>query len=270
MPMLLKSATSSIFSTKAAGRSLTNRSISAREKSFCYHYVADPERNGTQAAKKAGYSPATAGSQANRLLKRAHVLEEIHSLEREGEVAAAINFEQVVRRFSDIVRADPSTLCAIEVGACRFCHGKGHEYQWRTQGEFQRRCEDWNSLSDKRKAQVPEPTDEGGYGYSHNLAPNPVCPECDGRGTPEAVLHASSGHPLYAGHKVNQHGGIEIKLKDQVQALENVARIVGAYERDNAQLRPGESFGDLLVSIIKDNKAQGAVLNRGDGGDDNA
>ena len=33
-----------------------------------------------------------------------------------------------------------------------------------------------------------QPTNERGFGYSRNLAPNPDCPECDGRGVSEVVF----------------------------------------------------------------------------------
>ena len=55
--------------------------LTHRKKQFIVHYISDIERNGTRAAKEAGYSPKTAYSQANRLLKDVDVKAEIARLD---------------------------------------------------------------------------------------------------------------------------------------------------------------------------------------------
>lgn len=55
-------------------------------KRFAAEYLADPKRNATAAAIRAGYSAKTAGAQAHKLLKRADVKAAIaESLDRIAE-----------------------------------------------------------------------------------------------------------------------------------------------------------------------------------------
>ena len=69
--------------------------ITPKQQRFCEEYVID--LNGTQAAIRAGYSPAAAKEQAHRLLTKAHVQECLKGLQDQASERCAIDVDYVVR-----------------------------------------------------------------------------------------------------------------------------------------------------------------------------
>lgn len=63
---------------------MTPRKLSLQEAAFCRAYVLDCDRNGAEAARKAGYSVKGASVASAKLMRRQHVRDEIARLE--GEV----------------------------------------------------------------------------------------------------------------------------------------------------------------------------------------
>jgi hypothetical protein len=61
-----------------------NRKLSPQEAAFCRAYVLECDRNGAEAARKAGYAEGSARISAAKLLKRPHVMAEIRRLEAEA------------------------------------------------------------------------------------------------------------------------------------------------------------------------------------------
>lgn len=70
--------------------------LSPREAAFLKHYLADPNRNGTQAAIKAGYAPGSAKVTASRLLTRDNVSSRVAAADQ--KVAASV--ERATDRFA--------------------------------------------------------------------------------------------------------------------------------------------------------------------------
>lgn len=68
--------------------------LTPRRRAFAYEYLKD--RNGTQAAIRAGYSPESAGQEASRLLKNVNILEIIEDAERRAAIAANIDAQYVL------------------------------------------------------------------------------------------------------------------------------------------------------------------------------
>lgn len=121
----------------------------------------------------------------------------------------------------------------------------------------------WNDLPEARRPPFP-PRDDGGYGFRRKRTPHPECPRCEGDGEGRLVVHDTRiDHPLFAGVKETQHG-IEVKLLDRMQALVGIARILGAFEKGNRQKAGDNGLGAYLDALINSNRAQGAVLNRGE------
>ncbi|PNW62797.1 UNVERIFIED_CONTAM: hypothetical protein BEN50_25050 [Euhalothece sp. KZN 001] len=219
---------------------------SKRQEAFCREYVVDG--NATKAAIRAGYAERGAGQSGFRLLKTAEIKNRIAELRQEAGEQVEFTAPDVLRRWAEIATADPNDLVSVEVAACRYCHGSDHAYQWRTEREFERAVADWKKLSDRKRAATPEPTSEGGVGYSRNLAPHPECPECDGQGEPYMRLKDTrKKSPLYAGVKETQHG-VEVKMHDQMAALDSIARHLGLYDADN-RIGSIDALGQALIEI---------------------
>lgn len=198
---------------------------SKRVPRFVEEYCKD--RNGTQAAIRAGYSSNvdTAGVTAARLLGDARVqgliAAEMARVSQEARIEAA----DVLREWLDIATADPSKLARVRRVNCRYCWGAGHQYQWKAR-EYAEACD--AAAADKNPAL---PDCGGGFGYNRTAEPNPACPECDGEGE-EVVFIADvesltgPERKLYAGVKMTRNGP-EVVMRDQDKARDNLAKYLG-------------------------------------------
>ena len=128
---------------------------------------------------------------------------------------------------------DANQLSQYRRGACRYCWGFGHHYQWRDAVEFEeKRLE---AVERDRR----EPEDSGGYGYDHNREPNPECPRCNGDGigqpyfadtrklSPDAAL-------AYSGVKLGK-SGVEITAISRERMYEAVMKRLGLADSEFAQ-----------------------------------
>lgn len=128
---------------------------------------------------------------------------------------------------------DANQLSQYRRGACRYCWGFGHQYQWRDMVEFEeKRLE----ATDRDKR---EPVDVGGYGYDHTREPNPGCPRCNGDGigqpyfadtrklSPVAAL-------AYSGVKLGKNG-VEITAISREKMFEAVMKRLGLADSEFAQ-----------------------------------
>ena len=100
-------------STKRPVRGGGDDVLTAQEAAFLEHYLADPERNGTQAAIKAGYSPKGANVAAIRLLRRPRVAAKVIAAERavfskveEVTDQLVITKERVIRELARMAFSD--------------------------------------------------------------------------------------------------------------------------------------------------------------------
>lgn len=216
--------------------------LSPRQQAFVSEYLVD--RNATKAATRAGYSAKTAYSQGQRLLKNAEVKAALDAAIAAQSIRTEITADAVLKRWWDIATADPREIVTHRRGACRYCYGIEHDYQWRTEREFDDAC------AEAAAKETTEPRFGGGTGYDHARAPNPVCPECSGHGVGYIVAAdvADLSGPaalLYDGVKPTQ-AGIEIKLQDRSKALENVAKHLGMFDPKNA---PGSAENPLSLLI---------------------
>lgn len=163
---------------------------------------------------------------ASALVRNPTVASRIEELLERAARRAEYDIAEALRTQLAIARADPRELIGLRIGACRYCHGVGHLFQWKER-EF---------LEATAKAEQdgsPLPEIAGGFGYRRAADPHPDCPECDGEGvervvprdtsklSPEALL-------LYEGVKVTRDG-LEIKIADRKAALDRANKIIGAY-----------------------------------------
>jgi hypothetical protein len=183
-------------------------------------------------------------SKAWALASRAEVAERITELMRGAARANEAGIAEVLREYLKRLYADPRELTEVRVGACRYCWGKGHRWQF-TDGEMAlKRAEHAERVQRALENDRPAPAefDEGGGGGFNVAAdPNPKCPSCGGAGQANVVLHDSRTYSegalaLFEGVKQTKDG-IEVKMASRTDALEKLARFAGFFEADNAQQR---------------------------------
>ena len=174
--------------------------------------------NGTRSAIEAGFSAKTANRKAYQLLRMPEVVTEIERLRADQSRRLNITSDMILRRRWAIATADANELIEHRRVNCRYCWGKGHQYQW-TRVEFE-------------EAQAGgDPQILGGLGFVKNRDPHPSCPECQGEGVESVHVHDSrrltgAARLLYRGIKKSKDG-IEVLMADQDKALDAVERQLG-------------------------------------------
>lgn len=214
-----------------------DRTLTPKLLAFARHYAR--YRNGTQAYRDAFDSRAegkVAASAGSRLLRDERVQKEIRRVTAAAAKEADADAAWLLRRFLDIATADPRELIGLRVGACRYCHGEGHRYQWREReylDALDKADYDAASLPGYLGSAVKYPDPAGGLDYDATAEPHPDCPECHGEGMERFVPRdtdklSDQALLLYGGVKVKKDG-YEIIIADRQKALENAGRILGAF-----------------------------------------
>lgn len=242
--------------TTGNGNAHTSSSYLRNRQKFAREYVKD--HNATRAAIRAGYSERSAYQTGHVLLKHLEVREHIAELERKAAKALEIEHHDILKKLWDQATADVNDLVRVEHRACRYCHGAGHKFQWKTEREYREAVDDFllNVAGGNHKAlialggtidaggRVPGmPDNDGGYGFDSTASPAPECPECNGEGittVQTSDTRQALAHPLYDGVKQTKDG-IEIKIADRGKALEQVARHLGFFN-DSMKLDVREEF----------------------------
>jgi len=206
--------------------------LNVKQNRFVDEYLID--LNGKQAAIRAGYSEKTAEVQASRLLSNAKVEAAIKLKMDERSERTEITQDMVLSRYWMIATADPRKLIEYRRCACRYCYGIEFNYQWIDENEFTNEYAAFVKNSEENPDEVHVmPTNVGGYGFNPTFTPHNNCPKCFGRGTGDVAPHDTRNIDeqtamLYAGVKVTKEG-LEIKMQDQLKALDSVARHLGMF-----------------------------------------
>ncbi len=163
---------------------------------------------------------------------------------------AAIGATDVLLKFLDVWNADPDELLGLRVGCCRYCYGEGFLYQWREREYIE-------AIVDGE----PMPDVLGGFGFDHTRPPRKDCPECRGEGLERLVPRDTSklspgARALFGGVRKTRHG-IEIIMGDRHKALENVARILGAFS-DKVELAGTLATVAASIKLSTDDPAEAA------------
>ncbi|EOU3427660.1 terminase small subunit [Enterobacter hormaechei subsp. xiangfangensis] len=202
--------------------------LSAKVKRFIAEYLKD--NNATAAAARAGYSDPNYGRQ---LITNPNVAQAIAQQQKASIARTLGSADEVLAQMWQLATFDANQLSQYRRGACRYCWGFGHQYQWRDMVEFEeKRLE---AVERDRR----EPEDSGGYGYDHNREPNPECPRCNGDGvgqpyfadtrklSPDAAL-------AYSGVKLGKNG-VEITAISRERMYEAVMKRLGLADSEFAQ-----------------------------------
>lgn len=202
--------------------------LSANVKRFIAEYLKD--NNATAAAARAGYSDPNYGRQ---LITNPNVSQAIAQQQKASIARTLADADEVLAQMWQLATFDANQLSQYRRGACRYCWGFGHHYQWRDVVEFEERLAE--ALAKKGK----EPNDSGGYGYDHNREPNPACPRCNGDGIgrphfPDSRFLPPTAALAYSGVKVGKNG-VEITSISREKMYEAVMKRLGLADSEFAQ-----------------------------------
>jgi len=235
-----------------------HKPLNAQQRAFVDALLADPKRNATEAYLRV-YTVSTreaASASAGRLMADPRVHALIEKKDEEIAAGSKLTRELLAEHLRQLVIADPRDLMEFYRGACRYCHGHKHRYQF-TPAELERALESYKAndaaaVLKRVPGHVPDPMClrfdyRGGVGFNPHNRPHPACPECFGHGegysyvkdtrdlTPEAAR-------LYAGVKQTKEG-LEIKVRSQDKMVELALRANGmlterAQEGDDGEAPP--------------------------------
>lgn len=217
---------------KSANELVDDDGLTAQQRLFVAEYLKD--NNATQAAIRAGYSKKSAEQIGYQLLQKTSVAQAIVQQQKASIARTLGSADEVLAQMWQLATFDANQLSQYRRGACRYCWGFGHHYQWRDAVEF-----DEALAKAEGKDGVRQPEDPGGYGYDHNREPNPACPRCNGDGigqpyfadtrklSPDAAL-------AYSGVKLGKNG-VEITAISRERMYEAVMKRLGLADSEFAQ-----------------------------------
>ncbi|WP_447510276.1 terminase small subunit [Citrobacter gillenii] len=216
---------------KSANDLVDDDGLTAQQRLFVAEYLKDG--NATQAAIRAGYSKKSAEQIGYQLLKKTSVAQAIARQQKASIARTLGSADEVLVQMWQLATFDANQLSQYRRGACRYCWGFGHHYQWRDMVEF----EEQRLKALERKGK--EPVDVGGYGYDHNREPNPACPRCNGDGIGQPYFADTRKLPpdaalAYSGVKLGKHG-VEITAISRERMYEAVMKRLGLADSEFAQ-----------------------------------
>lgn len=208
-----------------------NDGLTAQQRIFVAEYLKDC--NATQAAIRAKYSAKTAEQIGYQLLQKTSVAAAIDKQQKASLMRTLASADEVLAQMWQLATFDANELSQYRRGACRYCHGFGHNYQWRDMVEF----EEHRLKAIEKKGK--EPVDVGGYGYDHNREPNPGCPRCNGDGIGQPYFADTRKLPpvsrlAYSGIKLGKNG-VEITAISRERMYEAVMKRLGLADSEFAQ-----------------------------------
>jgi hypothetical protein len=205
--------------------------LTAQQRLFVAEYLKDG--NATQAAIRAGYSKKSAEQIGYQLLQKTSVAQSIAQQQKASIARTLGGADEVLAQMWQLATFDANQLSQYRRGACRYCWGFGHQYQWRDMVEFEEKRLD--ALERKSR----EPVDVGGYGYDHTREPNPGCPRCNGDGIGQPYFAdtrklAPDAALAYSGVKLGKNG-VEITAISRERMFEAVMKRLGLADSEFAQ-----------------------------------
>lgn len=215
--------------TEKCTEELLGSNLSPKITRFIAEYLKD--QNATAAAERAGYSDPNYGRQ---LIANPNVAQAITQQQKASIVRTLGSADEVLAQMWQLATFDANQLSQYRRGACRYCWGFGHHYQWRDAVEF-----DEETAKTEGREGVRQPEDTGGYGYDHNREPNPECPRCNGDGIgqpyfPDTRKLPADSRLAYSGVKVGKNG-VEITAISRERMFEAVMKRLGLADSEFAQ-----------------------------------
>ncbi|EMN5847426.1 terminase small subunit [Enterobacter hormaechei] len=245
---------------KSANELMDDDGLTAQQRLFVAEYLKDG--NATQAAIRAGYSKKSAEQIGYQLLQKTSVAQAIAQQQKASIERTLGGADEVLAQMWQLATFDANQLSQYRRGACRYCWGFGHQYQWRDAVEFD---EETAKVEGREGARLPQ--DTGGYGYDHNREPNPECPRCNGDGIgqpyfPDTRKLPATSRLAYSGVKVGKNG-VEITAISRERMFEAVMKRLGLADSEFAQRLQQIEIDRRLLEVEKLRKELA-----GDGDDD--
>lgn len=236
---------------------LVGSKLSPKITRFIAEFLKD--QNATAAAERAGYSDPNYGRQ---LIANPNVAQAIAQQQKASIARTLADADEVLAQMWQLATFDANQLSQYRRGACRYCWGFGHHYQWRDAVEFE---EETAKVEGREGSRQPE--DTGGYGYDHNREPNSECPRCNGDGIGQPYFPDTRKLPAvsrlaYSGVKVGKNG-VEITAISRERMFEAVMKRLGLADSEFAQRLQQIEIDRRLLEIEKLRKELA-----GDGDDD--
>lgn len=232
------------MNAKAQDLILASEALTEKQRAFAQYYV---EYRNASTAYMQVYDvgpltkPSTIHRSATALLSHVEVAAYVHQLRERRESEMVYRARELFGDLLDIAAADPNRLIRHSRVNCRYCNGTDYGYQWQEA--------EWAiKAAEAYAAEMPAPSDAGGFGYDPTLPPNATCPRCYGQGI--AVVHVADTdtldartRKLYKGIKLKGDGSLEVLMHDQADARKEIAKILGVYKADGK----GGLLGDLAA-----------------------
>jgi hypothetical protein len=225
--------------------------LTTKQRLFVEEYGKDA--CASQAAVRAGYSPASAEQQGSRLLRNEKVAQAVEIIQCDRLNRMSAEADAIVSHLFAVANADPGEITQYRRVNCRHCWGTNFEYQ-RTPAEFRAHEKAWKLAALKaKKAGHPQPEfdEEGGLGFDRTRSPNPECPECHGQGVGDVFITdtrtlSPAARLLFDGVEQTRDG-LKVNMQSRERAREQLARIAGLYSqsREN-ETAPEEIDVDAL------------------------
>lgn len=237
--------------------------LTDKQEIFVREYMVD--WNATQAAIRAGYSPATAQEQASRLLSLVKVRDAIETLASARARRLGIDADELMRLWGAIIAVDANEIAQFRRVCCPYCYGTEHQRQYTPEGlaEAKRRHDRDRARTLKTSdgkvdiGEFPEYTDDW---YDKRKEPHEDCPECFGEGFGETFFHdtrklSPGARFIYGGVKEGRDG-IEILTLSKEKAMDNLARALGLFKEKDVEVNINMVSGDDLHRLYAEKMQQ--------------
>mgnify|MGYP001042996333 FL=1 len=238
---------------KSANELVDDDGLTAQQCLFVAEYLKD--NNATAAAARAGYSDPNYGRQ---LITNPNVAQAIAHQQKASIARTLGGADEVLAQIWQLATFDANQLSQYRRGACRYCWGFGHQYQWRDMVEF----EEKRLEALERKSR--EPVDVGGYGYDHTREANPGCPRCNGDGIgqpyfPDTRKLPATSRLAYSGVKVGLDKTVNTEGNQSISGEKNFTgplKITAAYPQIIlwATAQPNGTYGRVVTFGSEGNK----------------
>lgn len=216
------------------------KTLTAKQERFARN-VAVKEMSLTDAYRDAypnAMSDRAIWTEASSLYRNTNVARRIAELKEQHQnlltAESTFDVKKLLRTYVAIALVDPNEIISQRVGACRHCWGDGGRFQWKER-EYLEAVAEWELKQQNPKtAGDPMPDPGGGFGYRFSVDPNPECQTCEGEGVtrvvPKDTTKLSEGaRLLYRGLQQTKEG-VKILFADKDKALDQIGRIIGAYD----------------------------------------
>lgn len=135
-----------------------------------------------------------------------------------------VTLVDLINYHASVLRFDPNEFIEVHQGACRYCHGWDHQYQF-----YDDEYAEAVVLAERMK--LPMPEIKGGLGYKHFIEPHPTCTRCGGGGIPwetvKATAHLSDdARAGFGGVKMTRQGR-EVIMASKTESAKELARLLG-------------------------------------------